>query len=64
MEKNKVTTSTEKEMEEFIKLNSDILFKKTSQEVGSRVNETFKEKRKTIDGKFTKVNLIKTCSIW
>ena len=56
MEKSKVTTQTEKEMEEFMKLNKDILFKRSSQQVGSRVDETIKDKRHTIDGKFTNVS--------
>jgi hypothetical protein len=59
MEKKRILTQTEKELEEFIKQNKDILFKKTSDEVGSRVSEGNKDKRRAIDGKFTKVIIIK-----
>lgn len=40
---------------EFMKLNKEILYKKTSQDVGSRVNEGTNDKKRFIDGKFTKV---------
>ena len=55
MEKTKKVTQTDKDLEEFIKQNKDILYKKTSEEVGSRVDEGNKDKRRAIDGKFTKV---------
>lgn len=55
MEKSKVTTEVDKELEEFMKQNKDVFYKKTSDEVGSRVKEGNKDKRKAIDGKFTKV---------
>ena len=51
IEKSRVDT----EMEEFMKNNKNILFKKTSQQIGSRVDEGNKDKRKAIDGSFTKV---------
>ncbi len=55
MEKTKYVTQTDKELEEFMKQNKDVFFKKTSNEIGSRVNEGNKDKRKAIDGTFTKV---------
>ena len=59
MEKSKENTKTEIDLqiEEFMKIHKDILYKKNSQDIGSRVNEDTKEKRKAIDGKFTKVYL-------
>jgi hypothetical protein len=57
MEKGKIVTKTDQELEEFMKMNKDILYKKTSMDVGSRVSEGNKDKRKAIDGKFTKVKL-------
>jgi hypothetical protein len=53
IEKSKVDT----EIEEFIKNNKNVFYKKTSQQVGSRVSEGNKDKRKAIDGSFTKVKL-------
>jgi hypothetical protein len=55
MEKGKVTTKIDQELEEFMKMNKDILYKRISQDVGSRVDEGNKDKRRAIDGKFTKV---------
>ena len=51
IEKSKVDV----EIEEFIKNNKNILYKKTSQQIGSRVAEGNKDERKAIDGSFTKV---------
>jgi len=55
MEKGKIVTKTDQELEEFMKMNKDIIFKRTSQDIGSRVDEGNKDKRRAIDGKFTKV---------
>jgi hypothetical protein len=55
MEKGKIVTKNDQELEEFMKMNKDILYKKTSMDVGSRVDEGNKDKRRAIDGKFTKV---------
>ena len=55
MDRSKVTTEIDKEMEEFMKKNKDVLYKRVSEDVGSRVNEGSKDKRMAIDGKFTKV---------
>lgn len=48
-------TNTDKELEEFMKQNKDVLYKRISQEIGSRVDEGDKDARKVSDGKFTKV---------
>ena len=40
-------TDLDKEREEFIRQNADIFYKRTSQEVGSRVNEGSKDPRFT-----------------
>ena len=55
MEKGKDATNIDQEIEEFMKMNRNILFKKTSQDIGSRVDEGNKDTRRAIDGKFTKV---------
>ena len=47
-------TDLDKEREEFMRQNADIFYKRTSQEVGSRVNEGSKDPRFTSDGSFTK----------
>jgi hypothetical protein len=59
MDQSKVSEKTKinAEIEEFIKNNKDVLFKKSSQEVGSRVSEGNKDQRKSIDGAFTKVGI-------
>lgn len=49
-------TQTEKEMEEFLRQNSDIVYKKSSSTIGSRVGENADYERIVIDGGFTKVN--------
>lgn len=56
MEKSKINqkTSTDKELEDFMTQNANILYKKVSQDVGSRVNEINNDKKYTVDGKFTK----------
>ena len=51
IEKSKIDA----EIEEFIKNNKEVLYKKSSEEVGSRVQEKNREKTKAIDGNFTKV---------
>ena len=48
-------TSEEKN---FMQLNKHILYKKTSEEFGSRVSEGNKDKKRYMDGKFTKVSLL------
>ncbi len=48
-------TQTEKEMEEFLKQNADVIFKKSSSQIGSRVQEKTENERVVIDGGFTKV---------
>jgi len=45
------------EIEEFMRNNKEVLYKKSSQELGSRVSEGNKDQRKAIDGTFTKVKL-------
>lgn len=40
-----------------MKDNSDIIYKRNSKEVGSRVDEGNNDKRKAVDGKFKKVKL-------
>ncbi len=40
---------------DFMQQNKNILYKRTSEDLGSRVNEGNKDKRRAIDGKFTKV---------
>jgi hypothetical protein len=52
--KTQQKSTVDKELEEFMKQASDILYKRTSQEVGSRVNEGGKDPKKTSDGSFTK----------
>lgn len=46
---------TDDEINQFIKENSKLLYKQTSNDVGSRVADGGKEKKFTLDGKFTKV---------
>ena len=55
MEKSNNQNSIDKEMEEFMKQNKNVLYKRISQNIGSRVDEGSKDKRRAIDGKFTKV---------
>mmetsp|Transcript_17480 Transcript_17480/g.18143 ORF Transcript_17480/g.18143 Transcript_17480/m.18143 type:complete len:85 (+) Transcript_17480:1-255(+) len=47
-------SETEKEIEAFIKENSDMLYKQTSEDIGSRWKEAGKDKKLAKDGKFTK----------
>jgi len=49
-------TQTEKEMEEFLKQNADVVYKRSSNKIGSRVEELTDNEKKVIDGGFTKVN--------
>ena len=51
-------TQTEKEMEEFLKQNADVIFKKSSAKIGSRIQENTDNERIVIDGGFTKVFII------
>ena len=53
MEKSKINqkTETDKDLEEFMANNANILYKRVSQDVGSR-NEGNKDKKHTIDGNF------------
>ena len=56
MEKSRklVKTDLDKEKELFMKQNADIFYKRTSQEIGSRVDEGGKDPRHVSDGSFTK----------
>ena len=60
MEKSRTLhkTDLDKEREEFMKANAGIFYKRTSEEIGSRVDEGSKDPRYTSDGTFTK-NLLK-----
>jgi hypothetical protein len=49
-------TIDEKHEKQFMQMNKHILYKKTSEEVGSRVLEGNKDKKRYMDGKFTKVS--------
>lgn len=51
-------TQTEKEMEEFLRQNADVVYKKSSAKVGSRIHEKTDNERVVIDGGFTKVFII------
>jgi hypothetical protein len=54
--KSKVTkTQTEKELEDFIKQNKDIIYKRTSDDIGKRQQEGGKQEKLVNDGAFTKV---------
>lgn len=48
-------TQTEKEMEEFLRQNADVVYKKSSAKIGSRINELTDNERIVIDGGYTKV---------
>ena len=48
-------TQTEKEMEEFLRQNADVVFKKSSSKIGSRIQEITDNEKIVIDGGFTKV---------
>jgi len=48
-------TQTEMEMEEFLKNNADVVYKKSSSKIGSRIEEKMDNERIVIDGGFTKV---------
>lgn len=47
-------TDLDKEREEFMRQNAHIFYKKTSEDIGSRVDEGSKDPRFTCDGSFTK----------
>jgi hypothetical protein len=51
-------TPTEKEMDEFLRQNSSVVYKKSSSKIGSRIEEKTDNERIVIDGGFTKVNII------
>lgn len=46
--------NTTNEIEEFIRQNKNVIYKKISDDIGSRYSEGGKEFKNTIDGKFTK----------
>ena len=48
-------TQTEKDMEEYLKQNADVVYKKSSKVIGSRIHEKTDNERIVIDGSFTKV---------
>lgn len=48
-------TSIDDEIKKYLQMNSKTIYKQTSNDIGSRVNEGGKEKKFSIDGKFTKV---------
>lgn len=50
------STPADEEINNFIKENSNIIYKKISNDIGSRYKEGGKEHKHTIDGKFTKVS--------
>lgn len=52
--KQKQKLEIDKEIEQFIKENSDVLYKRVSQEIGSRQQEGGNEPKRTSDGSFTK----------
>lgn len=56
MEKSRklVKTDLDLQKEQFMKENADIFYKRTSQDIGSRVNEGSNEPRHVSDGSFTK----------
>ena len=52
-----INSKIDKEFEEFLKENRNILFKRTSDEIGKRQQEGGKQEKFVNDGKFTKVNI-------
>jgi hypothetical protein len=48
-------TQTEMEMEEFLKNNAEVVYKKSSSKIGSRIEEKMDNERIVINGGFTKV---------
>jgi hypothetical protein len=48
-------TEMDRELEEFMKQNKDILYKRTSEDIGKRQDEGGKQDKKVSDGAFTKV---------
>ena len=69
MEKHRTLNKSDLDLqkEEFMRQNADVLYKLTSQEIGSRVNEAPEEKRHTSDSSFTKhlaaVGMVRTSSL-
>jgi len=55
---NRFNSEIQKELEDFIKENSKILYKRTSDEIGKRQHEGGKQEKHVNDGKFTKVIII------
>jgi hypothetical protein len=49
-------SDVDREVEEFMKQNKDILFKRTAEEIGRRQQEGGKQDRKVSDGSFTRVS--------
>jgi hypothetical protein len=64
METNTIRSNShiDKEFEEFIKENRNILYKRTSDEIGKRQDEGGKQEKHVNDGKFTKVLIINQAS--
>ncbi len=56
MESKFTKTETEKELEDFIKQNKNIIYKRTSDDIGKRQDEGGKQEKFVNDGGFTKVN--------
>lgn len=46
---------TDIEINDYINKHVNVIYKKTSNDIGMRYNEGGKEKKHTVDGKFTKV---------
>lgn len=49
------SNSVDDEINNFIKQNSSLIYRTTTKDIGSRAQEGGKEKKSTLDGKFTKV---------
>ena len=59
MDQNKVSkTQTELDMEEYLRQNKETFYKKSSAEVGSRIQESQEVKRLAINSGFTKVKIL------
>ena len=58
MESKVTKTQTEKDMEEFLKQNADVVFKKSSAKICSRIQEKTDNQRIVNDAGFTKVFII------
>jgi hypothetical protein len=55
-DKRKQKTDIDREVEEFMKMNKDVLYKRTSEEIGKRQHEGGNQEKWTSDGSFTKVS--------